>query len=92
MIRSKLLVPCAVGLALLLGGLSALDGRGLRKVRGLRAEAAALQEKQRVLAAENEALRREIAALSGDLKALERAAREDLGLVRSNEVIFSFDR
>ena len=82
----------ALLLALVLAGLSALDARGMRRFRRLQAETTMYEEKRRALAAENDSLRREIAALSGDVKALERAAREDLGLVRSNEVVFTFER
>jgi len=92
MSRSKIAVLASGVVALVLAMLSATDPNGLRKFRLRQAEIAQHQEKQRVLTAENEALRREIAALSGDLKALERAAREDLGLVRSNEVVFTFER
>lgn len=92
MSRSTKFALAAVGVALALAGLSAADGRGLRHYRRLQGEVAALEEKRRVLAAENEGLRREIAALSGDTRALERAAREDLGLVRSNELVFTFER
>lgn len=92
MSRSTKLALAAVGVALALAGLSASDARGLRRYRRLQADVAALEEKRRALASENEALRREIAALSGDTRALERAAREDLGLVRSNELVFTFER
>ncbi|MBI5548605.1 MAG: septum formation initiator family protein [Deltaproteobacteria bacterium] len=68
-----------------------MDQQGLGRYRKRQAEIEALQHKQRVLQSENESLRREIAALTGDTRALERAAREDLGLVRSNEVIFTFE-
>jgi cell division protein FtsB len=79
-------------LALILAGLSAADARGLRRLHRLQGDVASYEEKRRALAAENESLRREIAALSGDTRALERAAREDLGLVRGNEVVFTFER
>lgn len=89
---TKIAVLAAGLVALLLAGLSAADPDGLRRLKLRQNEIGQLQDKQRGLTAENEALRREIAALSGDLKALERAAREDLGLVRSNEVVFTFER
>lgn len=92
MTRNLKLALATGSIALILAGLSATDGRGLRKFRRLQGDIADLQEKQRTLSAENEALRREIAALSGDTRALERAAREDLGLVRGNEVVYTFER
>jgi len=72
--------------------LSVNDARGLRKNQQQQADIAVLKDKQRVLVLENEALRREINALSGDNRALERAAREDLGLIRAREVVYSFER
>lgn len=78
----------AAGLALL----SLSDARGLRQTLKLKAEVESYQQRNKALGAQNAQLRREIEALSGDLKALERAAREDLGLVRGNEVIFTFEK
>ena len=92
MTRNLKLALAAGGMAVVLAGLSAMDARGLRKYRRLQGDIAAYQDKQRALASENEGLRREIAALSGDTRALERAAREDLGLVRSTEVVYTFER
>ena len=92
MTRKLKLALAATGLAAVLAGLSATDAQGLRKFRRIQADIAALQDKRRTLAAENDALRREISALSGDSRALERAAREDLGLVRSSEVVYTFER
>lgn len=40
---------------------------------------------------ENQALAMEISALSGNPKILERAAREALGMVRPEEIIFNFE-
>ncbi|MGC4117850.1 MAG: septum formation initiator family protein [Myxococcales bacterium] len=92
MTRNLKLALASGGIALVLAGLSAMDSRGLRRYRKLQGDIAELEEKRGALAAENEALRREIAALSGDTRALERAAREDLGLVRSSEVVYTFER
>jgi cell division protein FtsB len=72
--------------------LSLSDARGLRQTLKLRGEVEDYRQRNRTLAAKNAQLRREIEALSGDLKALERAAREDLGLVRGNEIIFTFEK
>lgn len=91
MSTSKKYALLAIAVALGLAGLSASDARGLRHYRRLDAQIATLQDKQRALSEENEALRREIAALSGDTQALERAAREDLGLVRATELVFTFE-
>lgn len=72
--------------------LSLSDARGLRQTLKLRGEVEDYRQRNKTLAAKNAQLRREIEALSGDLKALERAAREDLGLVRGNEIIFTFEK
>lgn len=77
--------------AAVLAVLSMADDRGLRRVGRLRQEADALEEKNRELEAANATLRLEIQALTGDPRAVERAAREDLGYVKPDEVVFSFE-
>jgi cell division protein FtsB len=69
---------------------SAADAHGLRRFRKLETDIAAREEQNHALAAENEQLQREIQALQGDPRAVERAAREELGLVREGEVVFTF--
>ncbi len=77
--------------AALLAVLSIADDRGLRRVSRLRLEVDALEARNRDLEAANAALRLEIQALTGDPRAVERAAREDLGYVKPDEVVFSFE-
>lgn len=89
-VRSKQLLLAAFALALLLAGLSAADAHGLRRQRKLEAEIRQRDERNQGLAEENVRLRREIRALHGDPAAVERAAREELGLVKSGEVVFTF--
>ncbi len=91
MSSSRKTTLAAVAIALALAALSAADSRGLRRYFRLREEIASYEEKNRSLAGQNASLRLEIEALSGDTKALERAAREDLGLVRPDEVVFNFE-
>jgi cell division protein FtsB len=67
------------------------DGRGLPRHARLSEEIADYEQKNRSLADENEALRREIAALGKDPRSLERAVREDLGFVRPDELVFTFE-
>jgi cell division protein FtsB len=86
---AKLLAVATVGAAML-AGLSFADARGLRRIRKLEQDVRQRQEKSAALEAENVQLRREIRALEGDPKALERAAREELGLVKDGEVVFTF--
>jgi cell division protein FtsB len=40
---------------------------------------------------ENAKLRREVAALQDDPNAIDRAAREELGVIRPGEVVFSLE-
>lgn len=56
-----------------------------------RAEIAEYDRRNAALERENLALSLEIESLSGNPKVLERSARETLGLVRSDEVIFNFE-
>jgi cell division protein FtsB len=90
MARSTQLLLAAVTLALVLAGLSAADAHGLRRQHKLEAEIRQRDEKNCSLTEENVRLRREIRALHGDPAAVERAAREELGLVKSGEVVFTF--
>ena len=90
MARSTQLLAAAAMLALVLAALSANDAHGLRLQHKLQAEIRQRQDKSRELADENVRLRREISALTGDPRAVERAAREELGLVKDGEVVFTF--
>jgi cell division protein FtsB len=92
MTRSRKLALTAAVASLALAALSVSDAHGLRRYLRLTEDIASYQERIRALSTENASLRREIGALSGDLRALERAAREDLGLVRSSEVVFTFEK
>jgi cell division protein FtsB len=69
-----------------------LEPQGLPRMRALEKELAGVQ-------AENAELRRDVSKLRADVKelresptAVERIAREQLGLVRKSEVVFQFDR
>ncbi len=69
-----------------------LEPQGLPRMRALEKELAGVQ-------AENAELRRDVGKLRADVKelrenptAVERIAREQLGLVRKSEVVFQFDR
>jgi cell division protein FtsB len=76
--------------ALIVVGLAASDAHGLRLARKLQADSRQREEQNLALARENERLKREISALEGNDRALERAAREELGLVKEGEVVFTF--
>ncbi len=64
--------------------------RGLIRLVGLARDLAALTAATDHLADENRRLSAEIAALRSDPRALEAAARRDLGLVAPDELIFEF--
>src|SRR5512133_3851521 len=72
----------------LLAGLSAVDPAGLRKYVVLAADADRMSGENARLAAENARLSREVRALRTDPAALERAAREELRLVRPGERVY----
>lgn len=70
---------------------SVADAKGFRRYLRLRQDVEALQERNRVLAQQNESLLREINALRKDPAALERAAREELGYVKPGELVFHLE-
>ena len=82
------------GLKVYLGGLglllvlSAVDASGLRKAHRLSAEAERIAADNRRLEDENARLSREVKALRSRPAALERAAREDLLVVRPGERVY----
>lgn len=88
--RQKFLAVAAV-LAGVLSLASAADARGFRRYLKLRDDVATLQERNRVLASQNEGLRREIQALREDPAALERAVREELGYVKPGEIVIHLE-
>jgi len=69
----------------------AVDPRGLRHTARLAADLEQMEARNEALRAENERLRRELQLLADDPAALERAAREELGLIRPGEVIFRIE-
>jgi cell division protein FtsB len=79
----------AVALVLVVGSLAG-EG-GFRRYSRLQADVAALEEKNARIAAENARLQREIKQLRSNPAAIERAAREQLGLVRPGEVVFNLE-
>ncbi len=88
--RRRVLALCA-GLAFVLAVVSAAGEKGVRRYLKLRSDRIALSDHNAVLRAENRRVRREIRALREDDAAVRRAAREDLGLIGKDEVVFSFE-
>ena len=69
------------------------DPKGLRRLERLRADIERQEQKNRELREENARLARTVRELSPPLQdwALEKAAREQLGFVRQDEVLFKFE-
>lgn len=67
-----------------------LSPQGLPRLRGLEKELADVEEDNAALRRQIEALRGKVARLRDDPSAVERIARDDLGLVRQTEVVFQF--
>jgi cell division protein FtsB len=66
-------------------------GAGLGRLRHLRQELSEIQGRNQASTAENEKLRAEVHALRYDLAAIERVARDELGLVKSGEIVFQIE-
>lgn len=65
---------------------------GLPRLRGLERELAGVDAENRQLQRESDELRSYVARLRDDPAAVERIARDDLGLVRQSDVVFQFKR
>lgn len=64
--------------------------KGLLRIYELRQDKAKIEKRLIEIREENDNLKREVVALQSDRRYIERIARKDLGLVRSNEVIYQF--
>jgi len=67
-----------------------LDEQGLPRYRNLQAELGELRESNEDLVREISGLKREIEALRADTSYIERIARDELGMVRTEEFVFQF--
>ncbi|HYS08151.1 MAG TPA: septum formation initiator family protein [Myxococcales bacterium] len=87
------LVLGALAASACLSAISLLDPRGLRRLDRLRADIERQEQKNRTLRAENARLVKTIRELSPPIQpaALEKAAREQLGFVKQDEVLFKFE-
>jgi cell division protein FtsB len=63
---------------------------GLPRLRGLERELSGVQEENKALEREIEFLRGRVQRVRDDPRAVERIARDHLGMVRPNEVVFQF--
>ncbi|MEM9068587.1 MAG: septum formation initiator family protein [Myxococcota bacterium] len=67
-----------------------LDDRGLPRYRVLKAELHEVEQTNDRLRREVQALQRDIDALGRDPAAIERVARDELGMIRNDELVFQF--
>jgi cell division protein FtsB len=95
MSRSRLFVERVLPLSILVLAMVAVpwlifSPSGLGRLNRLRAEQDDVAEEISRLSDEIRSLRAEVARLRDDPRAIERAARDELGLVRQTEVVFQF--
>lgn len=81
----SILVVALVGAPVLI-----FSPEGLPRLRGLERELASVDEENKRLEREIDELRGRVERLRDDPTAVERIARDDLGLVRQSEVVFQF--
>ncbi len=87
------ILPIAVLVLAMVGAPFMIFSReGLPRLRGLERELAAVDAENRDLEREIEELRGYVGRLRDDPAAVERLARDDLGLVRQSEIVFQFSR
>jgi len=89
----KRLVLGAFAASVCMSAISLADSRGLRRLDRLRADIQRQEQKNRELRAENARLVKTVRELSPPIQpaALEKAAREQLGFSRQDEVLFKFE-
>lgn len=91
MASRRTLLWAAAAVALVLAVWSASAEGGFRRYLKLSNDVAALREKNAKLSMKNAALAREIDAVRKSPDTQEQAAREELGFVRPNEIIFTLE-
>jgi cell division protein FtsB len=88
--RGKILwLALAAALALALR--SVADAGGFRRYLQLRREMGQMADRKARLVEENRRMAEEIRALREDPDAIERAAREELGLIKPGEIVFNLE-
>ena len=70
--------------------LKLFDPKGLARVERLRLDLAEIQEKNRKIARENEMVREKIQAFHSDPEYIEKVARDELGMIGKDEIIYQF--
>jgi cell division protein FtsB len=66
------------------------DHQGIERVEVLKRELEALKYSNQRIASDNEVLRRQIGAIHSDPEYIEKIARDELGMVQLDEVIYQF--
>lgn len=79
----------ALGLFLMMG---LVGDKGVLRWWQIRQDAAALENQLKLAQSEGAQLEFEAESLKRDPRAVERAAREDLNMVRDNEILYRFDQ
>ncbi len=85
------MLRAAVGVAAGLAVVSLVDAGGFRRYFQMQRQLAEATERNRQLAKQNEALKREIEGLRSDPELWERAAREELGFIRPDEIVIHLE-
>lgn len=89
--RAAWLLPMGLlVLAMTLVPLQMLDEQGLPRARSLQEEKRALKQRNLELRATTRRLHREVRELRSDPDAIERLARQELGLVRKGDLVIQF--
>jgi cell division protein FtsB len=68
------------------------DEEGLPRYRALHEELRQVREKNDRIRREVRELKREVRAVKNDPEAIERIARDELGMIRDDEIIFQFPK
>lgn len=88
--RQKILLSIAILVLVNLLLIIVFGDNGLVDYHLLKSERNRLVQKNESLSRENLALYREIDRLKNDLSYVENVARQELGMIRKNEIIFKF--
>jgi cell division protein FtsB len=72
--------------------ISLLGSNGLLRLKHLRSERSALEQKDAELSTQLAEIRAEIEAVKGDQVAIERRVRTELGFARPDEVVYVFPK
>ena len=88
-LRLTLAATLAVGLGYV--PFAALGPQGVARALRLEQDLSGLEEKNQVLRQENKELQRQVENLRKDRGAMEKVARDELGLVRPEDIVFLFE-